>query len=78
MVEYGKFKLEECLSCVKTCVLGHVVTKVDDVTSGDAEGDIIGSLWRPVMLVSLILSPQDEKNQNINTNIWLNLVSPAS
>ena len=70
---------EECLGCVeKQCVAGHVVTKVDDVTSGGEECGISSTLWRPVMLVSLILYPQDEKNQNINTNIWLNLVSLAS
>ena len=58
-------------------VPGHVVTN-DDVTSGRVECDIISLSWRPVMLVSLVLYPQDEKNQNINTNIWLNLVSSAS
>ena len=58
-------------------VSGHVV-KNDDATSGRVECDIISPLWRPVMLVSLVLYPQDEKNQNINTNIWLNLVSSAS
>ena len=78
MVEYGKLMEGTVWVCVGKSVPGHVVTTVDDVTSGREDRDIIGSLWRPVMLVSLILYLQDEKNQNINTNIWLNLVSLAS